>query len=782
MIAKKRYYNKIFVLITLTLLVVSILPALKQGAYAAEESAGAATSPGTGAAEDLPAIRTLAFDSEILITENNSYYVTERITIDFIEPASGFTRSIGLRNSTRMVIDGEEAFREFNPRVSGIEVEGGPFKAHRQDNNILGFQYIDVGDPDIMLEGRHDFVIRYVLNFELSPGGNAGGANVLENYDFVHLDLIPLSWPMEIDSANIRITFPKDADVSGADFTIRQPDGGFEDKEGMDVQFLWPDTDGRYTIIAQSLRPIRQGEALTFLVTLPKGYFVMERYFSPTELAFFIFAIAAPLLCIILRFLFGRSRRVVETVEFRPPGGLTPAEIGLLWNGKLEDRDLYSMFLYWSGKGAIGLEEAPDGDFLMRRKMEGLPPDSKPFEMIMFEKVFSSDEQVSMKASALRAGKAMLGARVGILKDFGKGKNALYEKRSLVLRRLAFAIAFLPVILNIIYSVSTAYWLFEASNFTPILFLLVLVFFLNLSRKGEVEKGRQAGTVHFKTMEDFLNALKSPGVAIFIAVICISVFVVVTSGVILLETPLHSIIAALSTAVCMIFAAMTRKRTEYYTGMLGQIKGFANFIRTAESDRIKLLVQENPNYFFDILPYAWAMGVTKEWEGKFNKFNLITMPSTVFVTKPQSVGHMDKTVPFTVRRGKNGLITFVIGFLACTGLFIQEVALLRRGLVEGGSMNNEFWFNLIVGFVIFLAVQLVGVYLLLLAVRWRIKVDGDMLTVYKPLGKKIQIPVCEISGVDFQNDNYTIMHGTRPLTKVKPGDLNLNLLWERLGI
>ena len=40
-------------------------------------------------------------------------------------------------------------------------------------------------------------------------------------------------------------------------------------------------------------------------------------------------------------------------------------------------------------------------------------------------------------------------------------------------------------------------------------------------------------------------------------------------------------------------------------------------MKTVEKDKINELVEENPNYFYDILPYAYVLGVSDKWSKKF---------------------------------------------------------------------------------------------------------------------------------------------------------------------
>lgn len=66
-----------------------------------------------------------------------------------------------------------------------------------------------------------------------------------------------------------------------------------------------------------------------------------------------------------------------------------------------------------------------------------------------------------------------------------------------------------------------------------------------------------------------------------------------------------------------ILSVLMSKRTYYGTIILGQIKGFRRFLENAEKEQLETLVEENPEYFYDILPYTYALGVSKKWIKQF---------------------------------------------------------------------------------------------------------------------------------------------------------------------
>lgn len=80
--------------------------------------------------------------------------------------------------------------------------------------------------------------------------------------------------------------------------------------------------------------------------------------------------------------------------------------------------------------------------------------------------------------------------------------------------------------------------------------------------------------------------------------------------------------AALTAGVVILAAAFilsffVRKRTDKGHQILQKIEGFKMFLETAEKDRLEKLVFDDPKYFYNILPYAYVLGVSDVWVKKF---------------------------------------------------------------------------------------------------------------------------------------------------------------------
>ena len=55
---------------------------------------------------------------------------------------------------------------------------------------------------------------------------------------------------------------------------------------------------------------------------------------------------------------------------------------------------------------------------------------------------------------------------------------------------------------------------------------------------------------------------------------------------------------------------MMFKRTDYGNAIYGRIKGFRNFLEAAEKEKLEALVNDDPSYFYNILPYTYVLGIS----------------------------------------------------------------------------------------------------------------------------------------------------------------------------
>lgn len=103
-----------------------------------------------------------------------------------------------------------------------------------------------------------------------------------------------------------------------------------------------------------------------------------------------------------------------------------------------------------------------------------------------------------------------------------------------------------------------------------------------------------------------------------ISVLCLGlaalVFISLVAGA---EKFIFLLAGALIALCAFILAFFIRQRTEEGHKVLQHLRGFKMFLETAEKEKLETLVNDDPKYFYDILPFAYVLGVSDEYIKNF---------------------------------------------------------------------------------------------------------------------------------------------------------------------
>ena len=79
--------------------------------------------------------------------------------------------------------------------------------------------------------------------------------------------------------------------------------------------------------------------------------------------------------------------------------------------------------------------------------------------------------------------------------------------------------------------------------------------------------------------------------------------------------------------ICFIISSICTyhlpKRNNVGLRLLGGLLGLKHFIEVAKKHELEMLVNKNPNYFYDILPYAYVLDVSDKWIEKFENITIL---------------------------------------------------------------------------------------------------------------------------------------------------------------
>lgn len=75
--------------------------------------------------------------------------------------------------------------------------------------------------------------------------------------------------------------------------------------------------------------------------------------------------------------------------------------------------------------------------------------------------------------------------------------------------------------------------------------------------------------------------------------------------------------------VNIFFAFIMKRKTEYGEMIRARVLGFRDFLVRVEKDDLETLVEKDPKYFYNILPFTYVLNISKKW---IKKFEDIPMP------------------------------------------------------------------------------------------------------------------------------------------------------------
>lgn len=542
------------------------------------------SSPGLG----MEAFVIDHYQVNVTVAENNTYLVTETLKVEFSQPMHGIFREIPARYTQPATGKSRSIL------IDNIMVEGHPFQV---DKNRSGAN-IRIGNPDSLVEGIQQYRISYTMDI---------GRDNISEYDELYLNLIGRQWDTQIRKADFEILFPKPFDTTKYNLT-----GGV--KGSTDNTFFVHNAEGRM-IKASTTRVLQPFEAVTIRVELPEGYFVGARDIKdPFYGRFYLFLLFALVLSIFLWFRFGRDDLVVTPVEFTPPEGMSPAETGYIIDGHTDTKDITSLLIYWAEKGHISIEELDEKNFRFH-KLKPLPPDAKDFEKYFFEDLFKNREQVDTADLKYKFAESMSSAKKDVTHFFRKNpEQRIFTTASL------WARGAISLLILLIAGLTAWKLAFEASGdrgpgLIAAIFGGLAVMIATLIIQVILDKWHTIGP--FKRIFSLA--------AVILALLILTIIALSVAGNIP-KLQLMILAVLITTGILAVFSFIARKRTSRGIQLLGRILGLKDFIKRAEMDRIKMLVDENPQYFYSVLPYAYSLGLSEKWAQHFT--DVLTPPPT----------------------------------------------------------------------------------------------------------------------------------------------------------
>lgn len=528
------------------------------------------------------------YDVKVDVKEDHSIMVTETIKVNFKTARHGIYRTIPIRGKAYFKVNGKATSLSSAMKIDQVKVSGFEYETGVEGKNYV----IRIGSPDHTVEGKQTYRISYRCRVY---------DDHISDYDIFYYNVLPHGWETQIKEADITVNLPKTPDDKKLDVYVGTY-GKNQYANRVDTNI-----DGS-KISMKSNQLLPEGAGITVQKMLPDDYFKGE---MSTDWAYYS-ALAVGILTALLLFLMwlflGRDKKIVKTVEFYPPEEITPAELGYVIDGKVHKKDIIAMLIYFADKGYIRIEEHSDEGIILK-KVKSPPADAPAFERTVMDGVFRYGTfETHLKDMPKKFYESYEAAAAQIKSTYTDNKEKrLFHRSGNIARVLGSLLMLVPIGAGIVFG--SIYEKIEFGFFAalPVCSILFLTYFC-----GMILYDRKGGMGTRKYL--ILNLLLLIAAILVTAIGDYIVFRYL--GL------LAALVLLFCTIVSYICTRQMRKLTTYGNQLIGKILGFKEFLILAEVDKLNELVEENPSYFYNVLPYVYVFDLSDKWARKFESIEV----------------------------------------------------------------------------------------------------------------------------------------------------------------
>lgn len=280
--------------------------------------------------------------------------------------------------------------------------------------------------------------------------------------------------------------------------------------------------------------------------------------------------------------------------RLQAPNGITAGELGCCLAG--QGVDFTSMVLSWAQMGYLTVQVERSGRILLYKDMD-MGNERSEFEVRTFKKLFGKRQTVDAGGEHV----ALLGRKAG--KSI-PGAWHYFRERSgnpMIFRIIAAGI-------GAVAGSSLAAG-FATDTVWVVLLSILLVPFGAIS-SWLIQTGTRGIQLRYKT-------------DLFVALGCTVLWIVLGSLAGELNVAIYVIISQIAAGFAAIHGG---RRTEEGIQARNEILGLRKYLKTIPPEEIKRIMEHNPDYYFAMAPYAFALGVDKVFARHFRNTKLSPCP------------------------------------------------------------------------------------------------------------------------------------------------------------
>lgn len=549
------------------------------------------------------------FRVDAVVHTNNVWEITETITVDFQEPRHGIYRYIPsntfIDQKLKTADGGEEEKRlSYSLDIDFVSVEGSEYSTDYDEDNAI----FKMGSADYTVTGLHTYVLKYKITYPYDRNPDA---------DFLFHTVLPADLEDEVKHFSFCVTFDKPiADYADGKLMVHSGAWGSKGNAlGVKVKQTANTISGEASDIPAST-------GVTLYQMLNNGFYEGQEPNSPKPMNVCLLISLVLALCIALRIILLRRPLVTKQIEFYPPEGISSAEVGTIIDETVDPIDIGSLIPWFASQGYLTIRESSKNEektFSKKTKLEikrvkGMPNDVPDYQRTFFEVLFPKgkssvcldeiDEQPEKMAK--------VNEQIKNLYKGNKGDENDTSHSHVNLSALLYIPLMLTTFFALLFSYPGSYCKFDLliGVFCTWLAPFACGYIINFVLAAHRYKDS-------KTAKIVMTVIK---VLLFIGcTVCLYVLLYEEDS--FLEKSIFFVVSV-GCFVLTEYVGRFSIETPYRVKMLGKILGLKEFIETAEKPRLESLLEDDPQYFYRILPYALVLGLSDKWAEQFKDITM----------------------------------------------------------------------------------------------------------------------------------------------------------------
>lgn len=445
-----------------------------------------------------------------------------------------------------------------------------------------GFIGADIGDYSNKTGETHKYKLTYTYAITKPANDNA-----------IFLNPIGYGWDCEIEKANITLRLPDGFKADSSCYykgktTIKTPvSGSFNNG-----------------VISLSVENLTKENGVTFDLFFNEGVLSVRTDSTPFYLVLIIGCVLF-IVMIVVKLLCFRQEDITPVTGVEAPDKMDPLEMGKLIDNKVDKSDVTALIFYWANNGNLKIDMTDEDDIALIRITQHLSEGAPEYQKTMFDRLFAKGDMVKIKSLTNNFYSTVDTVTAMVNKQHSK----LYTTKST-------AIALLFTIIGALFM-----------GLTPMLYCMFTIS-TKLASPASIFAVIPAVAVFILMLSVKYNRFKEKKWKIVLSIIGIVALCVGFTALYVLFVPAYIMetlpkilicICGFAIAICSVNIVIMK---DDYVEKLNGILGFRDFIQSVEKDRLETMLEENPELYYKVLPYAQVLGVSDIWEDKFKSITV----------------------------------------------------------------------------------------------------------------------------------------------------------------